>query len=898
MIPDRAHRKSTIHLRLLTESPQFEVAGTAERGAGRRLALLAYLYLSQEPVTRDRICELLWDPQPGTDSLHRLRELLSDTRRLLPPDVLITNGRFVAVDRTRVTCDVTEFRQAVSEGRLFDAANLYQAAFMSDCAPRGATMFREWADEFARQMQREFVHLLITLVESSAQTQDHETAARWAERLWFTEPDSVRYATLYVETQVAAGRFTEARAAAAAVESHFHEYQLELPRNLQKVIATAHTIRPISSILPAPLEETDSNKTAEQPGIGARPENVGRRFLRAGITLTAALAIIFAVISRSPAISKSMRSFGGAGFLVFKTPNGTWKAIRFDGPTAYDTVAYEPSHLDSLWVWQDLASPDRSMLIYDCNVPGKDDREVCIRSLLANDTRVVTGYRGDNHGLGWAPDQSWILVQSGRNVRGRHFNYDVYAVNARSGSSIRLTNDNYLSEALWAPDGTRIALTERRQNANTITIRTVDGVEVARHVFIADVHVRWSFDGQRLLVLEGFGSKARLFLITNADKKQIQVPVEVIHGATWSPDSKVLAVIGGRSREPSEVIFCGVEDCSQPLGRIKNASHALWIPSKQSPYVRRVQLSAETTRMAVGERLRLVIRTTDQNGDVIRSPVMRIHALDTTALIVDSLLTVYALQPGRFKIVATAGGWRADTLAIDVAAPKSTNLFRETWEGGLDTVRWKKWGDPAPFVDLHHGNRVFRNNGDDYYPSGVVTRQHISLAGGITLEWRQSTPLTGSYWQEVWIDLKEATPNDFRAGKGDPFPRVPAAVEIRAPIPVYHPRNPKLYAACQTDNRGWSDIENYPERLSDSNWHNFVFQLHADGRCELFIDGSLFVAHDQPRPINPNKRYVLSVGGRSYKTDILIDDVSFWHGIRWARTPTGRARLFTAGPAK
>lgn len=314
------------------------------------------------------------------------------------------------------------------------------------------------------------------------------------------------------------------------------------------------------------------------------------------------------------------------------------------------------------------------------------------------------------------------------------------------------------------------------------------------------------------------------------------------------------------------------------------------VPPQPHAFLQKIQITADSMRIQAGERLKLHLRNTDQRGNPYTPPYLRWRVIDSLSAWIDSAMVLHATRPGVVRVLATAGGWRADTLSIHVTSPRAELLFEETWEAGLDKSRWKSWGSPLPEVVMRGGNSAFKNNGDDNYPSGVATRRRFNLADGITLEWRQKTPITGLYWQEVWIDFKDAPADSFRAGDGDPFPIRDTRISVRAPIPVLHATNPMLGASCETSG-DWDG--KYPQRLRDAKWHDFVFQLHLDGRCELIVDGELLVSHSTPRFVDSKKTYTMSIGGRTYKTDILVDDIRLWRGIRWTVSEAGRGMRLT-----
>lgn len=237
-------REQQVHLRLLVPHPEARNASAGTTRAGRSLALLAYLYLGPPATTRDELCELLWDPEPGHDSQHRLRELLSSTRKFLPDGVLITEGRSVSVDRAAIACDVTLFRDAAVSGRPSEAAGLYEADFFAGGIPSGASLFSDWADGIGRGLREELAAVLRLAIEVQEASGNLRAAAVSAERLWRLEQDSEEAASLYITFWREAGDGPAALGAAAEIEAHWAELGIDMPEKVAAAVVRARALQP------------------------------------------------------------------------------------------------------------------------------------------------------------------------------------------------------------------------------------------------------------------------------------------------------------------------------------------------------------------------------------------------------------------------------------------------------------------------------------------------------------------------------------------------------------------------------------------------------------------------------------------------------------------------------
>jgi hypothetical protein len=84
------------------------------------------------------------------------------------------------------------------------------------------------------------------------------------------------------------------------------------------------------------------------------------------------------------------------------------------------------------------------------------------------------------------------------------------------------------------------------------------------------------------------------------------------------------------------------------------------------------------------------------------------------------------------------------------------------------------------------GTSATRNNGDDKYPSGVVSVDGFATNHGLAVEWKQPTPLTGDFWQKVWVNLLDADLDEIHQGPGEPS----TDIVFGATIPILNDQPP------------------------------------------------------------------------------------------------------------
>lgn len=907
--PDRS---SGVYLRMLAARPQFTVAPDGRSRAGRALALLAYLRLGPPRVSRDELVEILWDPESGGDASHSLRELISTLRRVLPAGVLVTDGREVRLNHAAVRCDVTDFRQAISEGRLADAAALYGADFLSGAFPPKAALFEEWASGVGRRLRGEYGMVLEKLVASSRAREEFRQAAELADRLWRLAPDSEEWAAELLRLRCSAGDVAASLAAASAVEGHFSDAFGAAPSEVEALLNQAR-ILPEPAVMTSAVDHSlaagtvgaaPKATTSLAPELRAEPPTTSPTYapammrLRWPLTLLVGGAVLVAAALAIPSQQATPEAaagpiFGGGGRLYLRHTDGRIRALDFVGPRPTDTLGVVVTGRDTLIMRMGPYSPVRHAVAESCTPDRSDHRSICVWSIVTDEAPVVLPLEGDNAPSGWSPDGAWLLVRSDLGSQPGRYSYDAWALHLASGAMRRLSDTPYETEGSWSPDGSRVALRMLTPAGDSVLIVDAGtGAVLDRLAFSRWVVMAWSPDGEVLALAESMpdGSNARIHVAAPmSEPTTVELPdVRQVIAASWSPDGVLLAHLGVTPEGSSHLRICEWASCQAPLLEIPDVQWLLWVPEDPTPYLEVVRLTASREWIAAGDTLRISLTTRDGSGRDFRAPHLTFALLDPEIGWLDSRLTFHALRPGVARLVADAGGWRADTLIVKVApAPEASLLMSETWANGLDTTTWRPFGVPLPSVVPVAGGWAFRNNGDSLYPSGVVSRTAFEPSQGLTIEWRQSTPLTGDLWQEVWIHLSTGPLEEFRVSAGPPYPEKNSPIHINSPILVSTPPIAMLSVQC---GGGLNPLQDYPPGLRTRTWHEFAFQLRADGRCELFVDGILSETTRTSAAFAWDRPLHLMLGGRTHRTDILLGDVRVWQGVRWAVDQSGQAR--------
>lgn len=128
------------------------------------IAVLAYLAAARPRGfhRRDKVVALFWPELPTERARAALRITLTRIRDALGGDVLITRGADeIAIDASRLWCDVSAIDDAVRAGHLHDAVALYRGAFLDGIHIEGtAEELEHWIETERSRIRSELVRAL------------------------------------------------------------------------------------------------------------------------------------------------------------------------------------------------------------------------------------------------------------------------------------------------------------------------------------------------------------------------------------------------------------------------------------------------------------------------------------------------------------------------------------------------------------------------------------------------------------------------------------------------------------------------------------------------------------------------------------------------------------------
>ena len=190
--------------RLALERDGFPLTDVAPR---RRLLALIVLLAVHGPygMSRDKLLAYLWPDSDAAHARNSLKQLLFSLRRLLGPDVLVTRGDTIQLNRAAITVDLWDFETALEGERPAQAAALYHGPFLDGFFLDGHAELEAWVEDERRRLALRRIEALQSLAGRSGERGELAAAVHWWRRAAEAEPLSATIAMSLMRALAAAG---------------------------------------------------------------------------------------------------------------------------------------------------------------------------------------------------------------------------------------------------------------------------------------------------------------------------------------------------------------------------------------------------------------------------------------------------------------------------------------------------------------------------------------------------------------------------------------------------------------------------------------------------------------------------------------------------------------------
>lgn len=501
------------------------------------------------------------------------------------------------------------------------------------------------------------------------------------------------------------------------------------------------------------------------------------------------------------------------------------------------------------------------------------------------DTARVAAGGGDNIALAWAPDGSALLVSRPRQLADGSYDTDLYEYRVNQLANpipIDTSASSAVSDAVWSPDGTRIAWTARLGDTHQQDVFTslADGSDARNvtHNPAEDYHPSWSPDGTLLGFTSDRGGNTDLYAYDLSERRLWRTtfsPAQDDH-AVFSPDSRRVAFESTRDGDAAVYVMPALGGDAR---RVTPAGGQFIIDAWRGPtpgYLNRIRILAHSTA-PVGDTVPLALAIFDQHG-VARGNVdaeVRWRLLDSSrdaALLPASdgdsdeyARRVVADHDGTVRVVASIPGWRSDTLTM-LLGRAATPALHDSFDHGIDPRTWISLGVPLPRVGFapgaFAGEHVVYPNGDLQWESGLLQRNAVLLQSGLAAQARLYVPFVQRVMQPASLELSLVLPPNMAATDAA-APQLTPLVSV-----VWDGESGRITYAVNGESFS-QNAASFGAAVS----HVFGFAVDGAGRVGFFVDGRPKWRSTTRLALDATSRVQLWIGGRGTGSVAAVGDV-------------------------
>ncbi|MGD2155053.1 MAG: BTAD domain-containing putative transcriptional regulator [Gemmatimonadales bacterium] len=883
-VPSVFYLKTLGQLCLRADGPQ----GRALLSNSKPLALLAVLAtMPDQTARRDRIAELLWE---GSDTGHARRSLRQAlhylSRRVEEPLIEATDAE-LKLRAGVLEVDLWEFERAVKAGEYDRAVTLYAGPFVPGLERKAGPELEHWIESQDEQLRAGLEAAYAQLIGDTLENGDADTAVGYARRYVELNP-------LNEKAQLALVRSLKAARDRAGALQAYRSYRTLLKQVLDGE-PSDELERAVAGVRAEVMQEPRFR-------LGARPlhRRSRRKMMRWSLTSAATGAALAAVVIASVL----------AVWAPWRDPDGLLAGlsgeliVKFEGRGSSElgVVKYRGARIDVERPdlgYVDVPSPAGSLMAVA--VPADSGWNLALLDRATGAIRTLTAAADDEEPRDWSPDGRFILYRKGVPRGGATDYTNLLMAYDLETDSARLLDDTRAGggySAAWSPDGTQIAFVANPDDDQDIFVSNADGSNATRVVAAPgkDLDPAWSPDGRRLAFSSTRNGGADIFTVrpNGSDLHQItDAPADELT-PVWLSATVIAFVMvqpdGSRD-------LWAVDINSRELRRVTENGgiySVRWVRRAGDPsWIERLSITPSPELVSPGQVLELGVELASAAGRVLDPTGLPISwsAADSAiaGFVGPGRLKVYA--PGRTRVVASAGGWVADTLEIEsreLVPGEAALIFFEDWTGGLRPERWVGYGRPLPEtrpIGGPEGAGVFLNNGDQHFPSGALSKQAFSPRAGLTLEVWARMPFTGKLYQCLAIGLTDDDPPaDSLSWRGlDPH------------IEFYFV-GPSLAKSARLIAFTDGAQTRLPMPDTPEAWHLYALQLDPDGTVSLLIDGRLYWRSPTRLDLQALGPLRIKLGDRSFETEIAHGVLRLYYGSRYS-LPRSREGL-ALGPRR
>lgn len=676
-----------------------------------------------------------------------------------------------------------------------------------------------------------------------------------------------------------------------ARESGDHDLLLEFWRRFIAVRRQGGDRRPTSAIAADFI-----GGTVDVPSlhllIGAAPWRMRRRYhwiagtAAAGLLVALSGAFFHRETSRplaTPGLSVLVTSDSGQRLVLSMSMSDAWRANQPLELSAADQS--EPS-VDSTFAGS-LAtrSPTGNSWMRTAYAPDSGEQD------LYAFTRARGWYRpspavGDDGTGSYSPDGRFYAFSTARWDRETgHSNIAILDLRSNAVRRVTQTAESDHSP-MWSPDGTRLAFQRRYftvARALDLCTVNVDGSSVrCGGTSAPDVgEVLGWLNAERVLTRDANSTVVRSVSVSDGASERLGV----LPGLPVALVGKFLLCYCRTGQEVNR--FLGVVR----LGDVADVRPMAWHGQRIGPtapftaaisdssWLEHVHVIVPPSLIPVHGSAQLRVEGRSASGHPLTVGAVRWQSLDSAIAHVDTSGIVHPLRVGTARIIASAGGWRADTVQVRIGTIQSKTVLRENWDSDW-TRRWHPFGRPNPRLVATDRGAAWIGGGDGSFSSGAYTRARFDAFRGFGVDATVRLRVTRYQWQNLKLEILITQGESGLAawnhldGAG-PFDKITKNMCAVA-FPSGEGGESARHVILFTTNG--SVTAPTPRGLYDGGWHQTRLQVLADGRCALDLDHVRLLTSSSA--IQPAGKAMVRLAGDSVAGELEVGTLEVFEGER------------------
>jgi len=842
----------------------------------KSLIIVALLAVTPDhTLSRDHLADLLWPGTEHSKAKRLLRQNLYYLSTHAGPTLIETENAHISLVEDAFDCDLWEFDRAVQDGDREKVVDDLTGRFLESFERKLGRELGEWVDLQNQRIRSARRKAFQRLIRRNLECGREEIAIRYA-RDYATASPLDEEAQLYLVRALKqvgdeAGAFhayedyrTLVR---SAVDDEPSPELEEAAENLRQVLLADREWKPIA----APEPETNGSGKA---GVAA-----GWLVTLGVIAGVAAMSLGRAIGGASTAPNQSLDALDARVLVVTRDPDDPTGTLPRELVLSGNSARLEASDAPWFGSGPPMVAPDGRYTAYHVSGPGEDGMDLYLARGNEEPQPLFDG-QSDQLALDWSPDgQKMALLLANEDEATQVYTARllVYDVDTGTfGPPIATWVNAPEPNLRWSPDGRWLALSEDGGGDQDLVLRSVDGADVRVLAATAanERSMAWSPDSRRVAYISTESGRARVWIRELAADSAVRLldGPGVEETPVWI-SNRILGFvreIGGELDFWARDLVTGemrrLTDCGCVTSLYERAVRA----TSLGPWISTVGFDLPTLAVP-GDTLEPRVHVSWSDGARRIGPALRWTSSDSSVARPLEGDRIAVEAPGTATLVASAGGWRADTLMLTAAELHPTGLapaYEESWKGGLGED-WMPGGDPFPFTRTEggqDGGGVFVNNGDRHYESGALSSRWFQTKEGVTVDVWGRIPDPAVIHRYLTIAL-----GTWPGPPPDPRPLDDALLTLRAGM---NGRDVNLVSSGVT-------ITTPSPRPIDA-WHRYTVQVHPDGTVDLLTDGRLIRrAHGLLDPATIGDSLRVGLGGKSVGTEVQHGLLRVYEGLEY-----------------